>query len=206
MEKPAASLEYAAYIPCYNDGNSVLAVMSNGSTAIIKRSIRSQLNILPKEHNIDIRSLRKNFSVSIGRFNLIPIPLSLDTILIPVKIRKVIAVNDGRHAYIVLSHIKQVTGGQYAVIKLYSGYEINSIESLRNVKNKIRLGNLVREKFASSVLGDYSLKEGISAIGAEYTKPATKGDLCMLAYEMMKLRKIFERRGGDWIKEEGEKG
>lgn len=64
---------------------------------------------------------------------------------------------------------------------------------------------MVREKFASSVYGEYNLKEGISLISSEYTRPVTKGDLCLLAYEIMKLRRTFKRRGGENSEEKGEK-
>lgn len=197
MEQNSASPEYDAYIPCYNNGNCVLAVLSDGTSSIIQRSIKAQLDMLLKEHNIDRHSLRKNLYDSTVKPNIIPIPINLDIVLLPVKVRKAISKNDGSYAYISLSRIKQVRGERNAAISLVSGYEINSIETSKSVNRKIFLGNKARERFALNVLGSYNLSEGMSGVGFEYTRPATKGDLFMLAYEIMKLRKAFERKGGE---------
>jgi hypothetical protein len=39
---------------------------------------------------------------------------------------------------------------------------------------------------------DYGFKEGLADVYSEYDKAVTKGDITMLAYEIMKLRSRME--------------
>jgi len=128
---------FAAYIPCYENGNCVRAIKKNGQAVIIYRCIKSVISMLLKESGLDLYSLRKNFSGCIGARNLMPVPLRLDTVLIPFKVRKTIGVNDGSFAYIDL----------------------------------------------------LSLKESMRGTVSEFDSAATRGDIAMLAYEIIKLRK-----------------
>lgn len=128
------SEEYEAYIPCYNEGNAVLAVKSNGEEIIINRGIRTVLKILLKENNIDMEAVKENFSHSDRKNILMPVPLGVDNILIPAKVRKSLSANDGAFAYVDLCSIKKVSGGNNAVISLKSGKEIQCIESAGSVK------------------------------------------------------------------------
>lgn len=191
--KLLCSSEYAAYIPCYKDGNAVTAIKKDGGTSIIERGIKSLIRNLLKENSLDIHSIRKNFSDSIGRRNIIPVPLGLDTVLIPVKVRKAIAANDGSFAYIDLSYIKGITGDKNSIIGLTCGPEISCLESVKTVKQRVKMGDVVMKGFTSRMMGEFSIREGISQISSEYGRAATKEDIILLAYEIMKLRNRMER-------------
>jgi hypothetical protein len=45
----------------------------------------------------------------------------------------------------------------------------------------------------SRLLGGSGLKECISEINGEYDKAATKGDITLLAYEIMKLMSMIDK-------------
>lgn len=179
---------FIAYIPCYEEGNSVRAIDRDARAVLINKSIKAVIAGLLKESNINIKFLRKNFNQYIGSINLMPIPLKLGTVLIPVKMRKTIGVNDGAYGYLDLSHIAEVGEDEGTFIKLKCGTSINCLETVKTVKDRMHKGKLMEEKYTSHVLAGYSFKEGLTNISSEYDRAATKGDITMLAYEIMKLR------------------
>lgn len=180
--------DYAAYIPCYERGNSVRAVKKDGETALIEKSIKSVIAELLRESSISIKSIRKNFSQYTGMTNLMPIPLSLGRVLIPVKVRKTIGVNDGSYAYIDLLQIDDVFEDGSTKVKLKSGSTIDCMEVVKTIRERMKKGKVIEEKFTSRMMGEYGFKEGLSEISTEYEKAATKGDITMLAYEIIRLR------------------
>jgi len=186
--------QYTAYIPCYENGNSVMAIKQDGQAIIINKSIKTLIKAFLKDSSLDMAALRRNFSAYTGRTSIIPIPLTLDMVLIPAKVRKTIGINDGSYGYINLSSISQVSGQSPAVITLKCGTKINCIEAAKTIKARIRMADMVNEKFASRLLGESNLKDGISAVSSEYSKPATKGDLCILAYEIIKIRNMLKSK------------
>lgn len=184
--------DFAAYIPCYEGGNSVKAIKKDGQTILINKSIKPVLTGLMKENSIDIKYIRKNFCQYIGRTNIMPIPLRLGTVLIPVKVRKTIAINDGCYGYIDLSYIDDVAEDKNTVIRLKCGSIIGCLETVKTVRDRMTKGKLIQEKFAARMMGECGFKEGLMDICSEYDKAATKGDITMLAYEIMKLRNKME--------------
>lgn len=139
-----------------------------------------------------MKSLRKNFYYDVGGTNIMPIPLRLGTLLVPVNVRKPIGRNDGSYGYIDLSSIEDAAAGNGTVIKLKCGLAINSLETLRTIRYRIKSGILFEEKFAERMMWDKCLKDGLGDIGCEYDMAATRRDITLLAYEIMKLRKKEE--------------
>ena len=60
-------MDYPAYIPCYDVGNAVMAVKVDGGTEIISKGIKSLMSRLLRENGLDIRYVRENYSVCLGR-------------------------------------------------------------------------------------------------------------------------------------------
>lgn len=190
--KPEAP-SFAAYIPCYEEGNSVKAIKKDGETLLIEKGIKQVITGLLKESSISIKFLRKNFGQFIGRTNLIPLPLSLGTVFIPVKVRKSIGATDGAYGYMDLSQMEGVLKEECTVIKLCCGIKVECLESVKTIRDRMKEGRLIGEKFASLMLGECGLKEGINTVRSEYERAATRGDITMLAYEIMKLRCRLEQ-------------
>ena len=92
-----------------------------------------------------------------------------------------------RHVY-----IKDMVDDKNTIIKLKCGNIINCLESVKTVRYRMKKGKLIEEKFASRMMGECEFKEGLSDIYSEYDKAATKRDITMLAYEIMKLRNKIE--------------
>jgi len=185
-------LNYAAYIPCYDGGNSVIAVKKDGQTITLNKSIKSVMRMLIKESSLDINAFRQNFSGLAGKSNLIPIPLSLDIVLIPLKVRKAIGKNDGCYAYVDMSCIKHVSGHKPSVAMLSCGMELKCLESAKSVKQRINVANMVKIEYALKLRGDINLKEDMSRIIKEYGKVANMTDIMMLVLDIFKLSKKTE--------------
>lgn len=192
VSQPGSVSDFAAYIPCYESGNSVMAIKKDGQTVLISKSIKSIINKLLKDSSINIQFLKKNFKAYIGGTNLMPLPLGLGTILIPAKVRKTTEINDGSFAYIDMSLIKDISGDKNTIITLKCGNIINCLETVKTLRQRMKKGKLIEEKYASRMLGECSLQQGLADIHFEYDKAATKGDITMLAYEIMKLRNKME--------------
>jgi bifunctional DNA-binding transcriptional regulator/antitoxin component of YhaV-PrlF toxin-antitoxin module len=139
---------FAAYIQCYEGGNSVMAIKKDGQTILINKSIKSIINKLFKESGINLQFLKKNSKEYIGGTNLIPIPLGLGTVLIPVKVRKTIGINDGSFAYVDISTIKEISEDKNAIIRLKCGSIINCPETVKTIKNRMKTAKFIEEKFA----------------------------------------------------------
>lgn len=192
MENPLSSLsdrafEFEAYIPVYDNGNVVIAITRDGQDVRIDKSIRSLLNSLLRKNSIDIHLLRKNLSEYTERKIFIPIPLSADIVLIPVKVRKTIIANDGAYAYVDLYSIEKVYGDKDCKIALRCGREITSLESEKAVYSRMKAGSIILNEFSSRLLCGGSLKEQMSGLTHSMDKPLTKRDMYLMAYEIMKL-------------------
>ena len=169
-----------------------MVIKKDGQTILINKSINSIRNKLLKESSINISYLKKNFGEYIAGTMFMPLPLGLGTVLIAVKVRKTISSNDGCYAYVDLSYIKDVIEDKNAIIELKCGNIINSLETVKTVRGRMKTGKLIEEKFASRMMRECALKGGLGDIYSEYDKAATKGDITMLAYEIMKLRNKIE--------------
>jgi len=118
-----------------------------------------------------------------GCTNLMPLPISLNTVIIPFKVRKTTGINDGSFAYVDLSLIKYVSGDRNAAIKLHCGNDIHCLESAKTVRNRMMKGKILVEKYASLLLMRISLK------GRDCDKESAADDITMLAFEIIKLSK-----------------
>jgi hypothetical protein len=183
----------AAYIPVYDNGNAVMAITKDGQTMTVDKSIKSLIKNLLNRNAMDFSLLRKSLSRYTGNCKYMPIPLSTGSILIPVKVRKRLAVNDGAFAYIDLLSIHKVSMDKASVITLKCGRDIKTLESEKTVRSRMKTGFIIMEWFSSRVLEGSNLKECISGISGEYEKAATKGDITLLAYEIMKLRSMLNK-------------
>lgn len=183
-----SSQKTAAVIPCYEDGNAVKFISESGEQIIISKSIKSVLNDMQKKNNIDIKSLRKNFGEITGRKNIIPIPLNFECVLIPIKVRKCLAVNDGSYAYVNLYFIKEVYEKDGCKISLKCGVLIKSLETKKTIQKRIDTAHIMKERFIKSFMGDNSIKEVAIDIALEYDKPATKADIAIIARELLLIK------------------
>ena len=94
-------------VPVYNEagGNVTQVYLDNGRLLTDNRKISTVLKSLAKIFTIDIETARAKYSKLVDRKISVPIPLHQDLVLVPVKMRKPIAREDGAWGYVVLSKI-----------------------------------------------------------------------------------------------------
>lgn len=183
----------AAYIPFYKDGNCVKVIMDNGEVSIIEKGIRSVLKNIMEESHLDIGSIRNNFAKYTGRKIILPVPVDVENILIPVKIRKPLSTNDGSFAYFNILSVKEVQGDRNAAITLSCNMTVETLESKKLILRKMDLGYLMRDRLEIDIFGEDSVKSAFCEIAVEYSKPATKGDIAVIARELLYIRNRLER-------------
>lgn len=195
-ENKLSLVDYAAYIPCYDNGNSVIFIKKDGEKAILNRSIKSVMDRIFRENSHIIQYVKRNMPPGFTGMRLVPVPISIEYVLIPVKMRKTIGKNDGCYGYVNIYSIKGVQEVKMTIITLSSGTEISCLDSPKTVTQRISRAKQLSEMFSAQMLGEYKLKEGTEKVFSEYSQAATKGDITMLAYEIMKLRESFNKKGG----------
>jgi len=183
-----SSQKTAAVIPCYENGNVVRLISADGEQTIINKSIKSVLNDMQKSNNLDIKALRENFGGITGRKNIIPIPLSFECVLIPIKVRKALAVNDGSYAYVNLCYIEEIHERDGCKVSLKCGTIIKSLETKKTIQKRIDIANIMKERVAKGFLGDDFIREVAIDIAMEYDKPATKADIAIIARELLLIK------------------
>ncbi|MDD3840934.1 MAG: hypothetical protein PHP06_10315 [Clostridia bacterium] len=187
-----------ALLPIYakDKGDYTCIILKNGDTKYIDIKTRSALISLSNILCIDLISIRKKYSSIVGQKNRIPIPLSLELILVPFKTRQPVIKNDSCLGYINLINIKCVTRINPTIteISLKSGITIEVLRSISCVKKRLAAAQLTAHHFitnsTSSKLACTYLKE----YSKEYNQPATKADV---AYISNKLNHIIYRLGLD---------
>ncbi len=94
-------------VPVYNeDGANVTQVhLDDGTVLTDGRKICTVVKSLAKFFTVHVEMARAKYSKLIDRKISVPIPLHQDLVLVPVKMRKPIAREDGAWGYVVLSKI-----------------------------------------------------------------------------------------------------
>lgn len=192
MEKKPPSpidraFEFEAYIPVYDNGNVVDAITTDGKDVRINKSIKSLINSLMRKNSIDMRLLRKNLSEYTERKIFIPIPISSGIVLVPVKVRRTVITNDGAYAYINLNSAKKLSGERNCIIALNCGRKITSLESEKTIRARMKSAAVIMDGFSSMLLCGGDLNERMSGPDNIMGKPLTKGDVYLIAYQIIKL-------------------
>ena len=185
---------YAAIIPCYDNGNAVKTIRLDGKSEIVHKNIRSFMRALEAESSIDIKGLKRNYLESLNRRNLIPIPLGVEIVMIPLRVRRGVAPGDGTMAYINLMQIKDMVGEKDVVIWLENGENICTLESKKTIIKRMNVAYSIKEKYCSAMLNTSSIKGALLDIENEYKSPATKGDIAILIKELKDFRNCVESR------------
>jgi len=94
-------------VPVYDEtgGNVTQVHLDDGKILTDSRKICTVLKSLAKIFTIDVETARVKYSKLVDRKISVPIPLHQDLVLVPVKMRKPAAREDGAWGYVVLSKI-----------------------------------------------------------------------------------------------------
>lgn len=141
----------AAFMPVYHDeyGNCTEIILDSGKQFVYKKTCKATLNNIMKIFAVDLSALRERYRTVLNRKNQIPLPLSFNLTLIPIKVRcRPLGKHDGAHGFINLEAIDDVKPvDNNSTIILKNGKEITAYASENTVRNYIRDADYVKKHF-----------------------------------------------------------
>jgi len=177
----------AALVPCYHDryGNATEVMYLGRDTAIVPRTVKTVLKNLAKEYAVDIKASREKYGKLLGCGRSAPIPLDRETILIPLKMRRVISKNDSARGYINCFAVKDVQEkgeGCTCIVVLRDDRTVKCLHSKKNIKQHISNCHFVHTKLSGAPETD------LQPIMDYLNCPATKSDIAIILKEIRELR------------------
>ncbi|NLU10337.1 MAG: hypothetical protein GXW90_05240 [Tepidanaerobacter acetatoxydans] len=99
----------AALFPVYKEGNVTMIFTGDGEQLLVRRTCKTVLKNLARFYGIDLTAVREHYGSFINKKQGVPIPMAVNLLLIPVKVRKSpLGENDGTFGYVNFREIKQV--------------------------------------------------------------------------------------------------
>lgn len=144
MKKLLKDERIEVLIPKYeeNMGNCTKVITDNDEI-LVNKSIRSCLNTIADNYNINLKSNRKNYGKELGIKNKVPIIINYHMIYVPFKARKPICKNDTASGYININFVKDIIEKNHVGIFVTSkDQEIKTLQKKELLKREINLGIL----------------------------------------------------------------
>jgi len=174
-----------------NIGNSTKLILNNGQTIIIHKSISSVLKEIAEFYALDLKILRKKQQIYTHSKYYVPLPLSKNLLLIPIKTKVPLVPKDPSLSYINYYSIKEIDKYN-PIVYLSNGVKIKCLNSLDTLKKRYNQGQICHKLMdVSNKYMDYS-----------HLRPATRGDLEklreeMLLYQQELIKKLIEGKFTD---------
>ena len=176
----------AALVPRYHSvyGNATEVMYLGRESVLVPRTVKTVLKNTAKEYAIDLRALKEKYCKLLGCVKAVPVPLDRETVLIPLKMRRVISKNDSARGYIncfAIKDVKEEAPGTCLVI-LRDDSTVECLHSLKSMKQHMSNCHFVqREMTGYQEMGGQNIDEYLNC-------PATKSDIAMLLKEIRELR------------------
>lgn len=186
----------AAVVPKYEEGGGdmVEVITCDGVAAIYPHTVRWAIKRMALYYGIDLDAVKKHYKQMLNiKYNL-PVPLAVDMILMPVKVRKPVVSGDSATGFINILQIDDVYEEQgKAYIKFRSGQGMLVLQSINTVRAHIKEANMVRHDFLRCYVERRERNSLWHEIREQYDMPATKGDIAIIADRLMMLMNRLER-------------
>lgn len=176
----------AALVPRYHSdyGNATEVMYLGGESILVPRTVKTVLKNTAKECAIDLRASKEKYCKLLRCVRAVPVPLDRETILMPLKMRRVISKNDSARGYInflAIKDVKEVVPNTCLVI-LRDDRTVKCLHSLKSLKQHMSNCHFVhREMTGVRETGGQNADEYLNC-------PATKSDIAMLLKEIRELR------------------
>lgn len=171
------------FIPSYekNIGSVTRVMLENGEETIANIKCKSYFNRICREYTIDSFASKSKYGKLIGGINSIPIPLSGDMLLIPVKVRKPMVKSDGAMGYVNFHQIKDCTEAKTgeAQLTFKNSTKLRIISSYKTLQKRLREANVINDH--------YRKEKGIIRY-ADLNEPITRAELTLLARLLLNLK------------------
>jgi hypothetical protein len=145
----------AAIEPVYHSefGDVCRLYLRGGEEILDRRSIRSVKRAITRAKGLNQAYLRELCGDEIGRQLSLPLPLSANLVLVPLKMRQPFTNNDSAYGFVNLRDLKKVTsaakGG--ALVQLNSGHTLTILGSRDTALIHLGEGTLLRQHFVQKV-------------------------------------------------------
>jgi len=149
--------ELSAIEPVYhqNYGDACYLHLRSGARVLDKRSIRGVKQALVRLKALDQISLRRLCGEELDRQLNLPLPLSKNLILVPLKMRQPVTGNDCAYGLVNLVSVRKVVSGADggSLIILDSGYSLKVMASRDISFAHLGEGTLLRRHFVTDIWG-----------------------------------------------------
>lgn len=152
----------AAFLPIYDDGNVTQVLTSCGKEFVVRKTCKTVLKNLARFYNVDLVAVREYYGKAVNKKQGVPIPLTTNLLLIPVKARKnPLGENDGTFGYVNFREIKQVADGTDGKchIVFQSDAKLEVLLSKSTMMEYIKNARLVENIFLKRHFDGYKLCE-----------------------------------------------
>jgi len=181
-----------AFIPQYfkDSGEMTKVITAEGEKHVMPMTIRTFRSNLCRFYSIDYYSFRKKYGQIIGSINCVPLAISSNKVFMQLKVRTPIFRNDSAMAYIDLYSIERLEkqkDKKGTDIILKNGRKLKILYSLATVKKHMNNASLVLEHYRKEK-GMIEYPEMLEKLYSNLNKPATKGDIVILASEILSIK------------------
>lgn len=149
----------AALVPYYNHdgGNATLIFTCSGDIIEDRRTVKWNLRRLARLFSVDLEAARRNQGEYLHYSQGLPLPLSLNLVLVPLKTRKAVGKNDGCHCYLNPSAVVDLLeakeqGNVRSIIVLPGEHRIPCHYTLKTVRKRLRDGAIALERHRAALL------------------------------------------------------
>lgn len=154
-------------------------VKEDGVEKMYEIKINQVLKNICKDRMLDFKEVKRKSKKALGQSNIIPLLLSSEEIMFPIKIRKPKVTRDEVYGYINFDFIDKIEEGH---VILKDGQKIFYIESHRAVLKRTNLVRILKRDFKSKDL----------CVNFDFKLPATKEDVYLLLREIYDIKKLLE--------------
>ncbi|MGB9812767.1 MAG: competence protein ComK [Thermovenabulum sp.] len=138
----------AAIIPVYQKdlGNASLLILKSGEEILVKKTVKTLISKMARHFGKDVALLRNEYGKAVNKRNGVPLPLSSNYIMIPVKFReKPHSLNDGTLGYISFYEIERVKekDKKRSIVSFKSGKEVDVFLSTATINSYLKDARLI---------------------------------------------------------------
>lgn len=180
------------FIPEYFQGMGEVTriIAAEGQDEILPITMRSFRNNLCRYYSIDYHSLRRKYGQMIGSVNCVPLPISSSKIFIQLKVRTPRFRNDSAMGYldmVTIGQLRETDDSSKTEVVFKDGRKLEVLCSMATVKKHIKNARLILEHYRNEK-GLTTYPEVLEKLYSNLDKPATKGDIVLLAREILTIK------------------
>jgi len=157
---------------------------------ILPITMRSFRNNLCRFYSIDYNSIRRKYGQMIGSVNCIPLPISCTKVFIQLKVRAPKFRNDSAMGYldmVTIGQLRETDDSSKTEVVFKDGRKLEVLCSMATVKKHIKNARLILEHYRNEK-GLTTYPEVLEKLYSNLDKPATKGDIVLLAREILTIK------------------